>query len=158
MKPSTPWSRVVRQGHVCWLNFNTSANIRDIGVPAGLPTLNYVDSANTIISAAQSVQNVCTRPVRHCRNPVASTRDGPAARVVLCLRRRDQHSLTAALRELHWLPIAQRIQFKLLTLMQSALDANSPRCLADRISPYVPCRSTDEHSHVQVPPSGTLFQ
>ena len=61
-----------------------------------------------------------------------------AARVVLCLRRRDQHSMTAALRELHWLPVAQRIQFKLLTLMHGAVHANTPRYLADRISPYVP--------------------
>ena len=100
-----------------------------------------------------------------------------AARVVLCLRRRDQHSMTAALRELHWLPVAQRIQFKLLTLMHGAVHANTPRYLADRISPYVPCRSlrsadqslivvprvnlngsADELSHVQVPPSRTLFQ
>ena len=106
------------------------------------------------------MQVVCTRschvatrlrkhgPVRHYRNPAASTRDGPAISwtvssrcVVLCLRRRDQHSTTAALRELHWLPVAQRIQFKLLTLMHGAVHANTPRYLADRISPYVPCRS-----------------
>ena len=64
-----------------------------------------------------------------------------AARVVLCLRRRDQHSLTAALRELHWLPVAHRIQFKLLTLMHGAVHANTPRYLADSTSPYIPCRS-----------------
>ena len=40
-----------------------------------------------------------------------------AARVVLCIDRRDHRSMTAALRELHWLPIAQRIEFKVLTLM-----------------------------------------
>ena len=64
-----------------------------------------------------------------------------AARVVLCLRRRDQYSMTAALPELHWLPVAQRIQCKLFTLMHGAVHANVPRYLADRISPYVPCRS-----------------
>ena len=41
-----------------------------------------------------------------------------AARVVLCIDRRDHRSMTAALRELHWLPIAQRIEFKVLTLMK----------------------------------------
>ena len=35
-----------------------------------------------------------------------------AARVVLGLRRRDQHSMTAALEQLHWFPVAYRIQFK----------------------------------------------
>ena len=58
-----------------------------------------------------------------------------------CLRRRDQHSMTAALQRLHWLPIAFRIQFKLLTLMHGAIHANTPRYLADRVSAYVPSRS-----------------
>ena len=64
-----------------------------------------------------------------------------AARVVLGLRRRDQHSMTAALQQLHWLPVAYRIQFKLLTLVHGAIHANTPRYLADRVSAYVPCRS-----------------
>ena len=64
-----------------------------------------------------------------------------AARVVLVLRRRDQHSMTAALQQLHWLPVAYRIQFKLLTLVHGAIHANNPRYLADRVSAYVPCRS-----------------
>ena len=37
-----------------------------------------------------------------------------AARVVLELRRPDQHSMTAALQQLHLLSVAYRIQFKLL--------------------------------------------
>ena len=64
-----------------------------------------------------------------------------AARVILRLYRRDQHSMTEALRELHWLPVTQHIDFKLLTFMHSAVHANSPRYLADRITPYVPHRS-----------------
>ena len=64
-----------------------------------------------------------------------------AARVVLGLRRRDQHSMTAALQQLHWVPVAYRIQFKLLTLVHGAIHANTPRYLADRVSAYVPCRS-----------------
>ena len=49
-----------------------------------------------------------------------------AARVVLGLRRRDHHSMTAALQRLHWLPVAYRIRFKLLTLMHAAIHANTP--------------------------------
>ena len=64
-----------------------------------------------------------------------------AARAVLGLRRRDQHSMTAALQQLHWLPVAYRIQFKLLTLVHGAIHAKTPRYLADRVSAYVPCRS-----------------
>ena len=64
-----------------------------------------------------------------------------AARVVLGLRRRDHHSMTAALQRLHWLPVAYRIRFKLLTLMHAAIHANTPRYLADRVSAYNPSRS-----------------
>ena len=53
----------------------------------------------------------------------------------------DQHSMTAALQQLHWLPVAYRIQFKLLTLVHGAIHANTPRYLADRVSAYVPSRS-----------------
>ena len=64
-----------------------------------------------------------------------------ADRVVMGLRRRDQHSMTAALQQLHWLHVAYRIQFKLLTLVHGAIHANTPRYLADRVSAYVPSRS-----------------
>ena len=63
-----------------------------------------------------------------------------AARVVLCIDRRDHRSMTAALRELHWLSIAQRIQCKVLTLMHGAMHSRTPRYLADQISTYAPSR------------------
>ena len=44
--------------------------------------------------------------------------------------------MTAALRELHWLPIAQRIEFKVLTLMHGAVHNSTPLYLSDRISTY----------------------
>ena len=50
-----------------------------------------------------------------------------AARVVLCIDRRDHRSLTAALSELHRLPIAQRIEFKVLTLMRGAVHNGTPQ-------------------------------
>ena len=43
-------------------------------------------------------------------------------------------SMRAALSELHWLPIAQRIEFKVLTLMHGAVHNGTPRYLSDRIS------------------------
>ena len=61
-----------------------------------------------------------------------------AARVVLCFDRLDHRSMTAALRELHWLPIVQLIEFKVLTLMHGAVHNNTPRYLCDRVSTYAP--------------------
>ena len=46
-----------------------------------------------------------------------------------------------SLQRLHWLPVAYRIRFKLLTLMHAAIHANTPRYLADRVSAYNPSRS-----------------
>ena len=66
-----------------------------------------------------------------------------AARVVLGLRLRDQHSMTAARQRLHWLPIAFRI-YTIICLkcvgvsrLQVAILARSPRAmyLTDRILP-----------------------
>ena len=45
------------------------------------------------------------------------------------------------LRQLHWLPIRQRIQFKVLTLMHGAVHNRTPRYLSDRIVPHAPSRS-----------------
>ena len=55
--------------------------------------------------------------------------------------RRDHRSMTLALRQLHWLPIRQRIQFKVLTLMHGAVHNRTPRYLSDRIVPHAPSRS-----------------
>ena len=49
--------------------------------------------------------------------------------------------MTVALRELHWLPIAQIIQFKVLTLMHGAVHNRTPRYLSDRIVTHAPSRS-----------------
>ena len=62
-----------------------------------------------------------------------------AARVVLCIDRRDHRSMTAALREPHWLPIAQRIQFKVLMLMHGAV--HNPAIPLIRINTHAPSRS-----------------
>ena len=64
-----------------------------------------------------------------------------AARVVLCIDQRVHRSMTASLRDLHWLPIAQRIQFKVLTLMHGAVKNRTPRYLSDRIVTHAPSRS-----------------
>ena len=71
----------------------------------------------------------------------------------LILSYRDHHSMTAALQRLHWLPVAYRIRFKLLTLMHAAIHANTPRYLADRVSAYNPsrCLRSADQSLLEVP-------
>ena len=52
-----------------------------------------------------------------------------AARLITGARRRDHTS--PVLRQLHWLPVRQRVQFKLAVLVFKALHGQAPQCLTD---------------------------
>jgi hypothetical protein len=62
-----------------------------------------------------------------------------AARVVTRTRKWDH--ITPVLRELHWLPIRQRIQYKLLVFVFMALHRTAPPYLSELVSLYRPARS-----------------
>ena len=62
-----------------------------------------------------------------------------AARLVTGTRRREH--ITPVLFALHWLPIRQRIQFKLLLLVYRCTHQLAPDYLTDLVVPYVPARS-----------------
>ena len=53
---------------------------------------------------------------------------------------RREH-ITPVLFALHWLPIRQRIQFKLLLLVYRCIHQLAPAYLMDLVVPYVPARS-----------------
>ena len=52
-----------------------------------------------------------------------------AARIVMLKRKRDH--ITPVLKELHWLPIKQRIKFKILLLMYKCLSGKGPEYLCE---------------------------
>ena len=60
-----------------------------------------------------------------------------AARIVTRTRKREH--VTSVLYALHWLPVAQRITFKILTLTYQALPGQGPEYLKELIVPYRPC-------------------
>ena len=62
-----------------------------------------------------------------------------AARLVTGTHRREH--ITPVLFDLHWLPIRQRIQFKLLLLVYRCIHHLAPAYLMDLVVPYVPARS-----------------
>ena len=62
-----------------------------------------------------------------------------AARLVTGTRRREH--ITPVLFALHWLPIRQRIQFKLLLLVYRCTHQLAHDYLTDLVVPYVPARS-----------------
>ena len=62
-----------------------------------------------------------------------------AARLVTGTHRREH--ITPVLFALHWLPIRQRIQFKLLLLVYRCTHQLAPAYLTNLVVPYVPARS-----------------
>jgi hypothetical protein len=61
-----------------------------------------------------------------------------AARLVVKVEKR--HHITPILKDLHWLPIRKRIEFKILLLTWKCLNNNAPDYLQELLLTYDPCR------------------
>ena len=62
-----------------------------------------------------------------------------AAKFIICKRKFDH--VTPLLIELHWVPVRQRIVFKILLYTFKALHGVTPMYLTELISPYIPRRA-----------------
>ena len=62
-----------------------------------------------------------------------------AARLLTFHRKRDH--ITLILQDLHWLPVASKINFKVLILMYKSLNSLAPAYLTDKIKRLQPLRS-----------------
>ena len=74
---------------------------------------------DTTLNRLQRIQNMCVR---------------------LTLRRGKRDSITECLKELHWLPIKQKIQYKILTLTHKCVNKIGPKYLQDLIHLRPPTR------------------
>ena len=61
-----------------------------------------------------------------------------AARLVL--RANKSHSAKALLKRLHWLPVKERITYKLLLMCHKFVNGSAPAYFSDMLTPYVPSR------------------
>ena len=68
------------------------------------------------------------------------------ARVVMGGRRRD--NITPMLRDLHWLPVSKRIEFKVATLTFKVKSTGQPEYLSSLLNDYAPTR-TLRSAHAQ---------
>ena len=68
-----------------------------------------------------------------------------AARVVSRTRKYDH--ITPVLRKLHWLPVRQRITFKILMMTYKALNGQAPTYICDMLKQYHPSRPLRSQSH-----------
>ena len=80
--------------------------------------ISYLDYANSLYSRLPSYQ------IQRIQNF--------AAKVVLSRRKSD--SSTKSLKDLHWLPIKARIDFKILTLVYKCLNERAPQYLIDLLT------------------------
>ena len=62
-----------------------------------------------------------------------------AARLVSGVKKYDH--ITPVLKSLHWLPIARRIEFKILVLTFKGLNGLAPSYITELLSPYKPAKS-----------------
>jgi hypothetical protein len=92
---------------------------------------------NSLLSRLQSVQNT-------------------AARLVTRTRKHDH--VTPILRDLHWLPVLYRPQYKLLVYVYKAVHGNAPTYLDELITMYLPTRSlrSESSSLLEVPKTRTV--
>ena len=63
-----------------------------------------------------------------------------AARFVMQIRRGDLQSMPIILRQLHWLPIKRRTEYKILVLVHNTLYDGTPEYLAALLHQYAPRR------------------
>ena len=80
-----------------------------------------------------------------------------AARIVTKTPKYDH--ITPILKELHWLPVHHRLEFKILTLTYKALHHEAPKYIVDMLEVYMPrrnLRSADGPVSLVVPRSRTV--
>ena len=62
-----------------------------------------------------------------------------AARLITLTKPRDH--MTPVMKQLHWLPIQKRIEFKIMCNTYKSLTGTGPRYLAELLVPYIPSRT-----------------
>ena len=90
--------------------------------------LSRIDYGNALLAGAAKTQISRLQKVQNS-----------AAKMILRKKRRDHAKPLLA--ELHWLPVEQRIQYKLSTLAYRHFEGSLPPYLSERLTTYVPART-----------------
>lgn len=110
---------------------------------------------NSIVTSRQDYHNGLLAGCHQCITKPLQRLQNHSARILTRTRKTDH--ITPVLRELHWLPIKERVDFKLLVHVQSAVhDLKSPLYLRNMFSqhqPTRPLRSSDDPAALAIPRS-----
>ena len=86
------------------------------------------------------------------KNVIKKLQSVQNAAAILITRSSKCHHITPILLDLHWLPVSERIKFKILLLTFKALRQQSPTYIQDLITPYLPSRSLRSSSTLSLNP------
>ena len=79
--------------------------------------------------------------------PLQKTQNFSARLILLAPR---HHHSTSLLEKLHWLPIAERIKYKVACMCFSAINGSGPAYLSDPLHVYTPCRTLRSSSNTRM--------
>jgi len=123
--------------NVCRLSHFQIRQIRQIR-----PALNHSSAvllANALVSSKLDLCNSLYYNLPQCSLKKLQLVQNALARSIFPNIRKYDH-VSTAIRDLHWLPVEQRIIFKVATITYKVLHHNAPSYLSDIVIPYKPTR------------------
>ena len=124
--------------NVCRLSFYHIRQLRQIR--SSLDTNSAIILANALVSSKLDYCNSLYYNLPACSLKRLQVVQNALARVVVPSVKRSHH-ISPTLRQLHWLPIKQRIDYKIASLTFKTLHFNQPSYLADLLVTETPSRS-----------------
>lgn len=119
---------------VCFFHFRNISKIGDCLSSADTERLVHAFITSKLDSANSLLYGLPTILISHLQNV-----QNAAARIITGTKKYDH--IKPVLKQLHWLPVNQRINYKILLLTYKALDGQAPSYVTELLEPYAPTRN-----------------
>ena len=118
----------------CFFHLRNISKIRDCLSPANTEKLVHAFITSKLDSANSLLHGLPTFLIDRLQNVQNS-----AARIITRTKKYDH--IKPVLKQLHWLPVNQRINYKILLLTYKALNGQAPSYITELLEPYIPARN-----------------